>query len=323
MAGQYAGFDVIGDVHGCADALTALMERLGYVRRGGSFEYRDQRRPRQAIFLGDIIDRGPRIREAVLCVQEMVERGHARMVLGNHEYHALAYSTPASPDSDRDYLRPHTPRNTRLLNHTLEQFANHPEDWRDALEWFAGLPLWLSWPDLRVVHACWDDALVEAWLARYGTATLNSAALQASADYQSMEFRCIDRLTRGIDLRLPEGLSITSADGVTRRGFRVKFWVNDPRTYGDVEFQPDPLPDGIAQRPLPGHQREALLYYGPDQVPLLVGHYWQRGRPCCLAANLACVDYSAVRGGRLAAYRFDGEAALSDEHFTWVDGLQH
>lgn len=322
MPEQYAGFDLIGDVHGCADALTALLDELGYVRRGGYFQYRDQRRPRQAIFLGDIIDRGPNIRESVLCVQDMVSHGHARMILGNHEFHALAYSTPAPPGSEREYLRPHTERNAKLLKQTLEQFANHSGDWRDALAWFAELPLWLERETFRVVHACWDDQLIGEYWQRYGSDRLTSPALADCVDYHSLAHRCIDRLTRGIDLKLPEGVSITSADGAVRRYFRVKFWLNDPQTYGDVEFQPDPLPDGLATQPLPGHQREALLLYGPEQVPLFVGHYWQQGRPHRLAANLACLDYSAVRGGRLVAYRFDNEAQLNDDHFVWVDGLR-
>lgn len=326
MPGQYAGFDLIGDVHGCADALAALLERMGYTRRGGSFEYRDQRRPRQAVFLGDIIDRGAGIRETVLCVHDMVARGSAQIILGNHEYHALAYSTPipatAAGELGRTHVRPHTERNTRLLYQTLEQFANHPGDWRDTLDWFAGLPLWLEWPELRVVHACWDEALIDAWRQRYAGNHLTPQALLDSADYDHIAHRCVDRLTRGIDLALPDGLSITSSDGVTRRGFRVKFWISDPHTYGDVEFQPDPLPDGVAEQPLTPLQRDKLLFYGPEQVPLFVGHYWQSGRPRRLAKNLACLDYSAVRGGRLAAYRFDGEPELDDSRFVWVDGLR-
>lgn len=322
MPGRYAGFDLIGDVHGCADALAMLLDRLGYVRRKGSFEFHDQRKPRQAIFLGDIIDRGAGIRETVLSVQDMVARGHAQMVLGNHEYHALAYSTPL-PAAPGQYLRPHTERNTRLLHQTLEQFADHPQDWRDALAWFGGLPLWLEWPELRVVHACWDDDLIEDWQRQYAGNTLTPQALADTADHRNLAFRCVDRLTRGIDLTLPDGLTITSADGAVRRGFRVKFWVSDPLTYGDVEFQPDPLPDGVAEQPLSHRQREDLLFYGPDQPPLFVGHYWQSGRPRRLATNLACLDYSAVRGGRLAAYRFDGETELDDDRFVWVDGIRH
>lgn len=324
MPGQeYAGFDLIGDVHGCAEALVALLERLGYTRRGGSFQYRDQRRPRQAIFLGDLIDRGDGIRETVLLVQEMADRGHARVILGNHEYHALAYSTlvPDPEGKGEVWLRSRSERATRQLEATLAQFAHHPRDWRDALAWFAQLPLWLEWPGLRVVHACWDERLIKAWYQRYGSEYLSHQALLDTADRHGLAFRCVDRLTRGIDLALPNGLSMTSADGVIRRGFRAKFWVADPATYGDVQFQPDPLPEGVAELSLPREQRTGLAPYGPDQRPLFFGHYWQSGHPQRLAPNLACLDYSAVRGGRLVAYRFEGEQSLDNHRFVWVDGL--
>src|SRR5262249_58554460 len=57
-------FDVIGDVHGCASELVALLERLGY-RRASSrapFRHPDGRR---AVFVGDLVDRGPQIVRAL------------------------------------------------------------------------------------------------------------------------------------------------------------------------------------------------------------------------------------------------------------------
>lgn len=43
------------------------------------------------------------------------------------------------------------------------------------------------------------------------------------------------------------------------------------------------------------------------------------GEPAPLKGNVACIDYSAVKYGRLVAYRFDGEAVLSPDKFVWVD----
>lgn len=55
--GEHGPFDIIGDVHGCADELFELLDRLGYSDGGGFFAHPDGRR---AIFLGDLCDRGPR-----------------------------------------------------------------------------------------------------------------------------------------------------------------------------------------------------------------------------------------------------------------------
>jgi len=49
------GYDIIGDVHGEADALERLLDKLGYALKDGCWQHRS----RQVIFLGDFIDRGP------------------------------------------------------------------------------------------------------------------------------------------------------------------------------------------------------------------------------------------------------------------------
>ena len=90
VMGEVSGYDLIGDVHGCAQTLERLLDLLGYKKIAGVY-----RNPnRQAIFLGDIVDRGPRVREALHIVRDMVEQGSAQMILGNHEFNAITYSTP-------------------------------------------------------------------------------------------------------------------------------------------------------------------------------------------------------------------------------------
>lgn len=320
--GRYSGYDLIGDVHGCADALRELLDLLGYVRRGGVHQHRDALRPRQALFVGDIIDRGNQIRETALLVQAMVERGHARIVLGNHEHHALAYSTPAAGGG---YLREHNERHTRLIAETLEQFAHHRHDWADCLRWFMAMPLLLevsaSPSPFRVIHACWDQDLVDEFKSLRPSLRLDENFLRESVRRGSFAERFLRRATRGLDLPLPDGQVLTGRDGLPRRSFRCKFWADAPRTYADLEFQPDRLPAALAQRPLGEEERRQLVYYHERQPPLFFGHYWQQGRPEPLRANLACLDYSAVKGGRLVAYRMDGERELRADKFVWVDGL--
>ncbi len=81
---DHGPFDIIGDVHGCADELETLLARLGYERdpESGVFYHPQGRR---AIFLGDIVDRGPRILDAYEMVRGMVKAGHALCVPGNHD----------------------------------------------------------------------------------------------------------------------------------------------------------------------------------------------------------------------------------------------
>ena len=75
-------FDIIGDVHGCADEMVALLAALGYQTSASPIRHPDGRR---ALFLGDLVDRGPGNDRVLETVMEMVDHGSALCILGNHE----------------------------------------------------------------------------------------------------------------------------------------------------------------------------------------------------------------------------------------------
>ena len=308
-------YDLIGDVHGCAHTLEHLLERLGYRKHGGVWQHAQ----RMAVFLGDIIDRGPRIREALHIVRDMVVAGHALCLMGNHEFNALGWCTPAPAGSGKQYVREHNPRHTRLIHETLEQFAQYPGEWRDFVQWFYDMPLFVDAGRFRVVHACWDADVIATLRAQYPDGCIDEPFLQAAAQSESFANMSFNRLLRGTDMRLPNGMTLTGGDGLTRAFFRTKFWEDDPKTYGDIVFQPDALPAGVAQKPLSPTEKSALLRYGIEEPMLFVGHYWRSGKPAPIRPNLACLDYSAVLYGKLVAYRLDQETRLDPHKFVWVD----
>jgi protein phosphatase len=80
---DHGPFDVIGDVHGCATELEELLELLGYVRDAAG----TWRHPagRKAIFVGDLVDRGPRVPDVLRIAMAMTEAGSALAVPGNHD----------------------------------------------------------------------------------------------------------------------------------------------------------------------------------------------------------------------------------------------
>jgi protein phosphatase len=81
--GEHGPFDIIGDVHGCCDELDLLVQQLGYTRQGdGAWAHPEGRR---AIFLGDLVDRGPRIVDTLKTVMAMSQAGSALCVPGNHD----------------------------------------------------------------------------------------------------------------------------------------------------------------------------------------------------------------------------------------------
>ncbi len=71
-------FDIIGDIHGCAAELESLLGKLGYVD-GVHAE------GRTAVFVGDLVDRGPDSPGVLRRVMSMVKSGNALCVPGNHE----------------------------------------------------------------------------------------------------------------------------------------------------------------------------------------------------------------------------------------------
>jgi hypothetical protein len=309
------GYDLIGDVHGCAHSLEHLLDQLGYRLHAGVW-----RHPwRMAIFLGDIIDRGPRIREALHLVQAMVEAEQALCLMGNHEFNALGWETPVLGAGAQQYVRSHTPVHAGQLQQTHQQFAHHPAEWREFVAWFQQLPLFIDAERFRVVHACWDAQVIAQLKVDFPQGRIDQAFVQAAGEPGSFASQAFSRLLRGTVMRLPDGLTLTGEDGYTREHFRTKFWAEAPQTYADIVFQPDALPAHVAQRALSAEQKSRLLQYPADQPLLFVGHYWRRGEPAAIQANLACLDYSAVLSGKLVAYRLDQEQQLQASKFCWVE----
>ncbi len=91
-------YDIIGDIHGHATELKRLLDTLGYVRRGKGYRHPD----RKVVFVGDFVDRGPAIREAISIARATVDAGDGFAVMGNHEYNAIAaFTTPPFATTDR------------------------------------------------------------------------------------------------------------------------------------------------------------------------------------------------------------------------------
>jgi protein phosphatase len=80
---EHGPFDIIGDLHGCFDELHSLLTKLGY-QIDSNYEVHHPE-GRKAIFLGDLVDRGPKIPEVLKLVMNMTESSRALTVPGNHD----------------------------------------------------------------------------------------------------------------------------------------------------------------------------------------------------------------------------------------------
>ena len=118
---QHGPFDIIGDIHGCPDELTQLLTKLGYsngVPPPG----------RKAIFLGDLVDRGPDVPGVLRLVMNMVAAGNALCVPGNHEIKLMRK------------LRGRDVKITHGLAQSLEQLEREPPEFRQqVVEFIDGL----------------------------------------------------------------------------------------------------------------------------------------------------------------------------------------
>jgi hypothetical protein len=304
-------FDLIGDIHGHADELHQLLQALGYEKRPGVYGHPE----RKAIFLGDFIDRGPKIRDVLETVRPMVEEGTALAVMGNHELNALAYHTEDA-ESPGEYLRRRSPKNEKQHRPTLEQLTS--EELRSYLEWFRTLPMWLDLDGLRAVHACWDErviALIAEAHREHGGVT--TTFLQAACRKGNPLFAPVEVVLKGKEGKLPDGASFQDKDGHVRTEIRTRWYLPpDGHTYRTYALQSDEIACDLG---LDEAVIAAAAPYPATAKPVFVGHYWLSAqRPELLAENVACLDYSVAKDGFLCAYRWQGEQSLSNDSFVWV-----
>lgn len=307
-------FDFIGDIHGHADELEALLKKLDYKKVGGVYRHSE----RKVFFAGDFIDRGPKIRETLQIVRSMVGSGAALAVMGNHEYNAICYNIPTG---NGGFLRERSEKNTRQHKETLRQFDNHRSEYEDYLRWFRTLPLFYDAEDFRVVHACWDIdhiSTIALKLKSNGSEKALADDFFFDASDKTGQFHdVIEETLKGKESRLPEGRFIVDKDGHQRREIRTRWWLNPSnQTWQDFSFlKYAELPEGLVEQP------ENSSYYSETEKPVFFGHYWCEGLPQVFRGNVCCLDYSVAKQGRLAAYRFNSEKLLNNDNFVFVDAL--
>lgn len=299
--------DVIGDVHGHLEALEALLRKLGYRLRAGA--WRHTTTDRRALFVGDLIDRGPQIRETVATVRDMVEAGSALVVLGNHELNAVMWATRRD---DGSFLRTHTPGRRAQHAASLEAWGGTIP--ADVIGWMATLPLTVEVEGMRAAHAAWSEELVAA-----AGPTIDLTAL---GERGSPHRVAVEAITKGLEVPLPAGSKYRDKEGTVRWESRVRWWIAHYDLPEDVSLETIAMPPAdtaLAGRSVPRSTlpRAAFPGYRASE-PLFIGHYWLSGAPAPFTERIACLDYSVANGGALCSYLWDGEVPLTRERFTCV-----
>ena len=170
-------FDVVGDVHGCRDELEQLLVELGYALTRDELGRAVDALPpegRRAVFVGDLVDRGPDSPGVLRLVMGMVQAGHALCVPGNHENKLVRA------------MRGRQVQVSHGLETTLAQLAAEPPDFRDeVLRFCDGLVshLVLDGGRLVVAHA----GLKQAYHGR-ASGRVRSFALYGDTTGETDEF---------------------------------------------------------------------------------------------------------------------------------------
>ncbi len=302
-------FDIIGDIHGHADKLEALLLKLGYTKKNGIYSHND----RKTLFVGDYIDRGPNIREALEIVKAMVDSNNAIALMGNHEYNALCFHFQ---ETEGGHLRKHLIKNIIQHYETLRQFQNRQKEYEDYLDWFKTLPLYFETDTFRVVHACWGYNYIH-----YLRQTLINDRLNDDLIYQSVKKGtalndAVDQTLKGKEIEMPPGLFFFDKDGTRRTNIRIKWW-EDPAemTYKSISVETIESLPGL---PIDMNEQISNEYYQSDDKIVFFGHYWRKGEPVFYRNNICCLDYSVAKGGLLVAYRFNGENKLDSNNLVYV-----
>lgn len=319
-------YDIIGDIHGHGDKLEALLQRMGYKKATPAAPWRHP--TRQAVFVGDLVDRGPRLLDVIGIVRGMIEAGAAHAVMGNHELNAIAFYL-RHPDRPGDHLRTRKGSTGIKNRHQHEAFtAAVGEDsglHRETIEWFSTLPLWLELPGaggapgIRVAHACWDPKSMRAlspWLIEGNRLSLDHMLEATTPGHWACE--AVEVITKGPEFRLPAGFHYLDKGGTKRTLSRLKWWDESAITVRQLAVLSPSEAEALPDTPLADFIRPEM----DGKQATFFGHYWMRGKPSPVSLTMACVDYSAGAGGDLVAYRWDGEVELKATSFIGAKGLR-
>jgi hypothetical protein len=309
MKGSISGYDIIGDIHGHAEELKLILQKMGYTVRDHVWGHSE----RQAIFVGDYIDRGPEIREALYIVKSMVDAGKALAIMGNHEYNALAFSYHHPSGG---HIRKHSVKNILQHYDTIKQFQDYEQEWDNYLGWFANLPLFLELDGIRIVHACWDEGNID-YLKKINGPITKEILLKAH-NKKDEAWKGFEETLKGKEIKLPHNHYFIDKDGNKRTECRTKWWLKPegltleqylfhaPATVRDLKLETEDQSSG----------------YDVNAPSVFFGHYWlDADKPKWQDSNVCCLDYSVAKGGMLVACQYSFDHANADNKFFVVNAI--
>ncbi len=283
--------DVIGDVHGELGALRDLLAALGY--------HADGRHPagRRLVFIGDLCDRGPDSPGVIALVAELVERGLAQCLLGNHELNVLRKAHKEG--NGWFFADDHDARHGKFTDAARAGDA----DRASIRSFFAGLPAVLERGDLRLVHAAWDDAALsllrdcqaetvmihDAYDSRVQGLALKSGLIErAHAEQQQYQGQLTD-----LKRKPPLLENVGRLDALEQMANPLRIATSGHETLASEPF--------FAAGKWRMVDRVRWWDHYRHEVPVLMGHYWRWPTPK-LRADFTRGEHDLFNGAGLDAW---------------------
>ncbi|PRZ01041.1 metallophosphoesterase [Marinilabilia salmonicolor] len=304
------GFDIIGDVHGYAEELTALLKQLDYKEINGVYIH-DKRK---AVFVGDFTCRGPETRRTISIIRKMVENQTGYAVIGNHELNVIGHFTK---NDEGKTFKPATGSNKKIMDRIKQEYLYEKELLKDDLKWIRRLPFFLDFGTFKVTHAYWSDHNKSIINEKLQNKKLTKKLLQKIFDHDSPFAEAVRQTTRGIEINLPHDLIIKDDRNIRRTNFRIRWW-QDPtgKTFKEISYgNKFTLPTYT----VPPEILFPFKVYTEKEVPVFVGHYCMPSDRMLPSPNVCCVDNCVANGGLLAAYRWKNGEQLKITNFVFQE----
>ena len=263
-------YDIVGDVHGYASLLIELLKKLGYEEKKGTFIHPQGRK---VVFVGDLINRGPETSKVLEVVQRMYLEEQAYAVLGNHEFRLLQQFT----------------KNPSSIESKISKF----------IPWVQSLPLFLEFPEFRVVHAAWHCPSIEKIRNQD---VKDEGFIRSTLDSQSEFSKAINIILRGITVPVPNHIMYYDRFGIKRNKARIRWWESKQKKINGSNFYPKCQP--LMDQSFENKTNETRENYSISDKPVFFGHYCLPPEEPKVINNLVCLDGCVTCDQVLWAYKF-------------------
>ena len=287
-------YAIIPDIHGDYERLEKTLKKAGFKPTNGESWKHPQ--GTKAVFLGDFIDGGSENRRVIETVRAMIGDTEAHAIMGNHELNAIMYHTPKS--NNDGWLRSRNDKNRDQHVTFLREFTPNADDEycqpKDnelvkVLNWFKTLPLYLEFDDFKIVHSQWDETAIDILRSYSSNGYLPEDEVKNLCNIGGGIGFAVERLLKGMEIRLPPKVSFKDYRGIERFEMRVQWWAKGERTYRKLALSvPDPseIPDAMIP------DADQLFDFDHGGKPIFVGHYKMPGLPSVTNdASALCLDY--------------------------------